>query len=265
MQPPKPLKPQAAYDNVLAADADQDDAVRNLFNAGEQHDRSNPTAPAPPTLFPDGGFGDLIDEPLAQEPESVSALATRVEALGAQHPLAAHAATLRTAAQDVRDALKAQNDAVRAQKSAEAEEEIAQAALRRQYEPTTSTPAANGAAPLPSASSHASTPAKPKTMAVIPPRKTARNTRDNHPNVAKAAPLRGKRQKAVLKAIPPPGNGLFHIVTAPPPLQTRQRGPHCRFPHGGATQRAFRRSFPHGGNASPASSSAFPHGGVPNA
>lgn len=130
----KIFETQAAYDNVLAADADQDDAVRNLFNAGEQHDRSNPTSPALPTLFPGGGFGDLIDEPLAQEPESVSALATRVDTLGAQHPLAAHAATLRAAAQDVRDALKAQNDALRAQKSAEAEEEIAQAALRRQYE-----------------------------------------------------------------------------------------------------------------------------------
>ena len=64
----------------------------------------------------------------------MAALATRVDALGAQHPLAAHATKLRTAAQDVRDALKAQNDAVRAEKSAEAEEEIAEAALRRQYE-----------------------------------------------------------------------------------------------------------------------------------
>jgi hypothetical protein len=105
-QAAKTFETQAAYDNVLAADADLDDAVRNLFNAGEQHDRSNPTTPALPTLFPDGGFGALIAEPLAQ----------------------------RTAAQDVRDALKAQNDAVRAQKSAEAEEEIAQGALRRQYE-----------------------------------------------------------------------------------------------------------------------------------
>jgi hypothetical protein len=133
-QAAKTFETQAAYDNVLAADADLDDAVRNLFNAGEQHDRSNPTTPALPTLFPDGGFGALIAEPLAQEPESVAALATRVDSLGAPHTLAAHAATLRTAAQDVRDALKAQNDAVRAQKSAEAEEEIAQAALRRQYE-----------------------------------------------------------------------------------------------------------------------------------
>jgi len=133
-QAAKTFETQAAYDNVLAADADLDDAVRNLFNAGEQHDRSNPTTPALPTLFPDGGFGALIAEPLAQEPESVAALATRVDSLGTPHTLAAHAATLRTAAQDVRDALKAQNDAVRAQKSAEAEEEIAQAALRRLYE-----------------------------------------------------------------------------------------------------------------------------------
>ncbi len=132
----KAFETQAAYDSVLAADADLDDAVRNLFNAAEQHDRDaqNAATPALLTLFPTGGFSDLIDEPLAQEPASVDALATRLDSLGATSTLAPHAAKLRTAAQAVRDALKAQDDAIRIEKSADAEEEIAQGGLRRQYE-----------------------------------------------------------------------------------------------------------------------------------
>lgn len=128
------LDRQAAYDSVLAADADLDDAVRNLFNSAEIHDRQNPTTPALPTLFPDGGFTSITDEPIAQEPATVTALATKVESLGAQHALAPHAALLRTAAKGVTDALAAQETAIRASKSAAAEEEIAAAALRRQYE-----------------------------------------------------------------------------------------------------------------------------------
>lgn len=128
------LDRQAAYDNVLAADADLDDAVRNLFNAAEIHDRQNLAGPVLATLFPEGGFTAITDEPLAQEPATVTALATKVESLGAQHALAAHAALLRTAAKGVTDALATQEQAIRASKTADAEEEIAAAALRRQYE-----------------------------------------------------------------------------------------------------------------------------------
>ena len=128
------LDRQSAYDNVLAADADLDDAVRNLFNATEIHDRQHPTTPARAILFPDGGFTSITDEPIVREPAIVLALATKLDSLGAPHALAPHAALLRTAAQGVTDALAAQESAIRASKSADAEEEIAAAALRRQYE-----------------------------------------------------------------------------------------------------------------------------------
>jgi hypothetical protein len=128
------LDTQAAYDAVVASDAELDDAVRNLHDAGKQHDRSHPTSPALPDLFPSGGFGTLIDLPLKEEPDNVDALAKKVESLGPDHGLAPHAAQLRAGAQAVRDALNLHNEAIRAQKSAEAEEDIAKSALRRKYE-----------------------------------------------------------------------------------------------------------------------------------
>jgi hypothetical protein len=128
------LDRQAAYDNVIAADADLDDTVRNLYNSAEIQSRQNPSAPTLISLFPDGGFTSITDEPLTQEPAAVIALATKVDSLGATHTLAPHAALLRTAAQGVTDALAAQETAIRASKAADAEEEIAAAALRRQYE-----------------------------------------------------------------------------------------------------------------------------------
>ncbi len=128
------LDAQAALDAVLAADGDLDDAVRNLFDSAKQHDRSAPTAPVLPDLFPSGGFSSVIDLPRADEPDAVDALAKKLELLGTGHDLAPHSAKLREAAQTVREALNAHRDAIRTQKGAEAEEDIAKSALRRKYE-----------------------------------------------------------------------------------------------------------------------------------
>jgi hypothetical protein len=130
----KKFETQAAHDDVVAADGEQDDAVRNLFDAVKTHDRSNPATPVLPALFPGGGFSSVTDQSMAKEPDAVDALATKVETLGATHPLAPHAALLRTAAQAVRAAIALEDEAIRQQKSAEAEEEIAQGKLRRKYE-----------------------------------------------------------------------------------------------------------------------------------
>jgi len=128
------LDRQSAYDGVLAADGDLDDGFRGLFNSAENYDRDNVGARTLALLFPEGGFGSIIDQPLAQEPSTAEAMATKVEGLEAGHPLAPHAAKLRTLAAGVREALTALDTAVRVQKSAEAEEELAQGVLRRQYE-----------------------------------------------------------------------------------------------------------------------------------
>ena len=130
----KDLDRQAAYDDVIAADADLDDGIRNLFGSAEAFDRDHIGAGMVTTLFPDGGFGYMVDQPMAEEPASAEALATKIDTLGASHALAPHSVKLKALGQGVRDALKALDDAVRLAKNADAEEEIAQGALRRQYE-----------------------------------------------------------------------------------------------------------------------------------
>jgi hypothetical protein len=130
----KEMDRQAAYDDVIAADGDLDDGVRNLSGATALFDREHAGSSLMNLLFPDGGFGSIVDLPLAQEPAVVEALAVKVGSLGAAHALAPYAAKLNTLAQAVRDALLALDTAVRAAKNADAEEELAQAALRRQFE-----------------------------------------------------------------------------------------------------------------------------------
>ena len=130
----KDLDRQAAYDDVIAADADLDDGIRNLFGSTETFDRDNIGAGLLATLFPGGGFGYIVDQPTAEEPASAEALATKIDTLGPAHALAPHSAKLKSLAQGVRNSLKALDDAVRVAKNADAEEEIAQGALRRQYE-----------------------------------------------------------------------------------------------------------------------------------
>lgn len=128
------LDRQAAYDELLAADADLDDGVRNLYNTAEIYDREHPGAGVLTTLFPEGGFTSITEESIAAEPDVADALAARVESLGSSHALAPHAAKLRQLTAAVRQAITDQETAIRNAKAADAEEEIAQAALRRQYE-----------------------------------------------------------------------------------------------------------------------------------
>ena len=130
----KELDRQGAYDDLLAADGDLDDGIRNLFSAAETFDRDHLGAGVLAMLFPSGGFGTTIELDIAQEPAAAEALAAKIGTLGAAHALALHDAKLRVLAKTVRDALKALDDAVRAAKTADAEEEIAQGTLRRQYE-----------------------------------------------------------------------------------------------------------------------------------
>jgi len=130
----KSLERDCAYDFVIAADFEQDNTVRTVFNAVENYDREHPTAPVLRTIFPDATFGDIVRESLSVQPDTVDTLAARITGLGANHALLPHAEALATKAKAVRTALAAHAEAVRALKIAEAEEEISRSALRRQYE-----------------------------------------------------------------------------------------------------------------------------------
>jgi hypothetical protein len=128
------LDRQAADDAVSAADADLDDAVRNLFDSAKIAERHDLTGRLLDTLFPDGRFTTITDAADADEPALVEALITRLASLGDNHALAPHVALLRTAISEVNAAFKAHDEAVTAMQVADAAESLAASNLRKQYE-----------------------------------------------------------------------------------------------------------------------------------
>lgn len=122
------------YDDLLIADNQLDDQVRLVFRRCEEHDRANPAAAVMPRVFPEGKFGHIVNMNLQEEPDTVERLAMRIEALGKDHPLFPLAAELRNQVAASRKAIRAYEDVIKQLKSCEADEEIAQATLRRQYE-----------------------------------------------------------------------------------------------------------------------------------
>lgn len=128
------LDRQAAYDELQAADSDLDDTVRNLHSAAQSYDRDHLGANTLISLFPDNRFTSVTALPITQELTAIEGLITRLSALPAQHPLASFITKLQSGKEAVRAALAAQSTAVIARATADAQEELAQAALRRQYE-----------------------------------------------------------------------------------------------------------------------------------
>ena len=86
------------------------------------------------TIFPEGRFSAITVVNRNQEPDVVEKLAVRLESLGAAHPLYGLAAELKRKVDASRQAIAALTQTITERKKAEAEEEIAQLALRRQYE-----------------------------------------------------------------------------------------------------------------------------------
>ncbi len=122
------------YDDLLIADNQLDDQVRLVFRRCEEHDRATPAAAVMPRVFPEGKFGHIVNISLQEEPDTVERLALRIETLGKEHTLFPLAAQLRKQVAASRKAIKAYEDVIKQLKSCEADEEIAQATLRRQYE-----------------------------------------------------------------------------------------------------------------------------------
>jgi hypothetical protein len=128
------LDRQAAYDELQAADSDLDDTVRNLHSSAQSFDRDHLGAGTLTTLFPDNRFTSVTDLPVTQELTAIEGLITRLSSLDPQHTLAPFIQKLQDGKKAVVDALAAQNTAVINRATANAQEELAQAALRRQYE-----------------------------------------------------------------------------------------------------------------------------------
>jgi hypothetical protein len=122
------------YDDLMLADAELDDAIRTAFEKCMQFNRDNPGQSLLLKIFPDQKYTDVTMASWTKEPDLAEQVAVRFDNLGPTHPLTPVGADLRTKIASSRAAIAAYYEAIRRQKVAEAEEEIAQAELRRQYE-----------------------------------------------------------------------------------------------------------------------------------
>lgn len=123
-----------ANDDMLMADDDLDNGVRNLFEALKTFDRNNPTAPVLHRVFTTQTVGEIVRLPYHLEPDVVQQLCLRLEALGEDHPMYAHSAPLKALVTASHASINTYQETVRQVKMAEAEEQIAQMNLRKQYE-----------------------------------------------------------------------------------------------------------------------------------
>jgi len=124
----------AAYDNLVFKDAVLDDVIRNVSDSAKQFDRMNPGRPIYTQLFPDGKYSTIVRASFTKELGMSMQLKERLTALGDTHQLYANVAPLTAAANDVQAALQKLEEEENKVKVAVANEELAQAELRKQYE-----------------------------------------------------------------------------------------------------------------------------------
>ncbi|WP_282126464.1 hypothetical protein [Marinifilum flexuosum] len=124
----------AAYDVLVYKDAVLDDVIRNISDSAKQYDRRNPGRPTYNLLFPDGKYSDIIRASFTKEVGLAIQLSERLTSLGAEHELNGNVAFLTSAITDVQTALTNLSNEDNKVKVAVANEELAQADLRQQYE-----------------------------------------------------------------------------------------------------------------------------------
>jgi hypothetical protein len=110
------------------------DALRTASERAKQHDRDHPGDTAFARLFPEGGFSDFISSNGATSAASCRLIGKRASDLGANHPLAFITTEMESRGVAIETTQTTFDNALRARKLAEAEDELAQAALRRAYE-----------------------------------------------------------------------------------------------------------------------------------
>ena len=124
----------AAHDDLMLRDAVLDDSIRNVADVAKQYDRNNPGRPVFTMLFPDGKYSDIVRAPFAKEVDKAEQIAERIKALGEEHVLAVQYAPLTRAIAEVRTAISNKQQAKTNVEMAVANEGLAQADLRKQYE-----------------------------------------------------------------------------------------------------------------------------------
>lgn len=125
---------QNAGDDVLLADNDLDNTVRNVFDDCRKYDRSHSEGQVLGKIFKDGTFSEIVRMPYKDEPNEVEKIAVKIESLGNAHQLYPLAALLRASVAKVRTAIEAHKTAIRESGATAAELEISKADAVRAYE-----------------------------------------------------------------------------------------------------------------------------------
>ena len=125
---------QDAYDDVMLADFDLDNTVKNTSDLSSAYMRKHSTDLKVQQLFPSGGYSEITRAPYVLEPDKADALAAKIESFGNTHELYPLAAEIRTGTANVRTKIEDHKDAIRLQKAAEAEVEIAKLDVNHAYE-----------------------------------------------------------------------------------------------------------------------------------
>lgn len=123
-----------SYDDMIFNEGALDDQIRNTSESVKQFDRKNPGRPIFKLIFPEGGYSGIIRSSHAKKVDISEQIIERIKSLGDDHTLAAQITPLSECIAKVRASisnLQQENTKVR---TAVANEEIAQANLRKQYE-----------------------------------------------------------------------------------------------------------------------------------
>ncbi|BAX78422.1 hypothetical protein [Labilibaculum antarcticum] len=124
----------AAYDDMQFNDAALDDVIRNLSAGTKQYDRAHPGRSVHSMLFPDGKTTTITEASLSAEPDKAEQVLQRLKGFEEGHELLSYQLPLESAIAICRSGISSYQNSITAVKTALAEEEMAQAALRRQYE-----------------------------------------------------------------------------------------------------------------------------------
>ena len=123
-----------AYDDLVFNEGELDDRIRTISDLAKQHERENPAGLVYKLLFPNGGFSGIIRFSFAKKADAAEELKERIKSLGAEHSLSAQITPLEESIANVRTSLSTLQQAKTKVRTVVANEEVAQANLRKQYE-----------------------------------------------------------------------------------------------------------------------------------
>lgn len=128
------LDKDSASDDLAFQGQQGADLLRSVFSRAEDHDRQHPGERILPKLFPEGGYGDYIQSTGVVSVSTLHTLVSRVTGLGPSHAMSGLATELTAQATAIQSAETAYKEATLAHHSKAADEEVAQADLRKAYE-----------------------------------------------------------------------------------------------------------------------------------